>query len=290
MQNIEVIKLIEDFLLSGEKSNVDYKKENYKLGKSDNKAEIIKDFIAMANSLKSNLENNYIIVGYDEESREVVGFETEDQSNFQQYINSNVDPAIYFEYLEININIGKVGIFIIDRTNFSEQPFLLKKEISLRSKPKSIGTGFIRIGTSTEVMNKIHFDKIYENRYNRDRSNDLKFSLFKNNKLAIVLKNVSQQQLLINNYKIKILDYSNNKFINLPFTGIVNDSNLEIYNSRNNTMIINPNSDITIFDFSNEFQNDLLYDRSELNIELVLESPNFNMGPLSLKETIILNH
>lgn len=287
MQNIEIINLINDFLLSGEKSNVDYKKENYKL-RSDNKAEIIKDFIAMANSLKSNLENNYIIVGYDEESREVVDFETEDQSNFQQYINSNVDPAIDFEYLEININIGKVGIFIIDRTNFNKQPFLLKKQITLKNKPKSIGTGFIRIGTSTDILNKMYLDKIYENKYNRDRSNDLKFSLFKNNKLAIVLKNVSQQQLLISNYKIRIFDYSNNKFVKIPFIGNVNNNNLEFYNIKFTPLIINPNSENVIFSFSEDFQNDLLNDRNEINIELVAESPNFNMGPLLLKENIPL--
>ncbi len=291
MENIDSIYLIDGFLLSGEQSVVDYKKENYRLGDNPKKTEIIKDIIAMANSLNSDIDFRYIIVGYDEVEKKVVSFESEDQSNFQQYINCNVSPGIHFEYLEIEVKLGKVGVFIIRGSNFNNQPFLLQKELKFGVKHnlQSKGTGFIRVGTTSEIINKIHLDSIYEKKYNRDRSNDLNLSLINENNLAIVLRNISKEQLFINNCSIKIFDYINQEFIKVPFNAKVNNGNIEIFNLRNIELIINPNSEKVIFSFRKEFQNDLLKSRNQLKIEVKVESPNFINGPKILSEIIQLN-
>lgn len=89
-----------------ESHSVDFKKTQYPITKHNKKHKLLKDVSAMANH-PSN-EDKYIIIGVEEENGKAFGFsaitEVIDEANYQQYINSSIEPEIRFEYKSLIYN------------------------------------------------------------------------------------------------------------------------------------------------------------------------------------------
>lgn len=172
----EKIKNILDY--SSECSTIDFKQEQYPIGKNTKKSELLKDISAMANFPSD--EDKFIIIGV----REVNGRPHEfyeiadliDQAKYQQYLDSNIEPSISFEYKSINYKGHHLAYFRIFSND--DRPYLIKKEVRNGLDNNQIefreGDGFIRAGTSTKKLTRDDFDKIYESQYKKpDRKNDL---------------------------------------------------------------------------------------------------------------------
>ncbi|MFC3801019.1 ATP-binding protein [Cohnella sp. GCM10012308] len=151
-------ELLSQLILNGVESEyLDFKAEQY-----SDKVSLLKDFIAMANSHYSG--DKYIIIGVKDTpglSREVVGIpptEIKDCAEYQQFIFENVDPYINFNFLIIDFNQVKLGVFQF--YNNTKQPYMMKKDYrNLHS-----GHCFIRKGSINTLAVRSDFDLFYSNR------------------------------------------------------------------------------------------------------------------------------
>lgn len=175
---MEILQKLHQILqFDSESQLLDYKKEQYPMGKVGKKSEILKDISAFANH-PSN-EDKFIIIGVKEEN----GIATEfnniediiDQANYQQYLNENIEPQINFEYKSFEYRSYKLSYFRIFKN--TSRPYLFKKDIIDASKQSGnfkIGDGFIRSGTSTRKLKLSDFDAIYSSKFEiLDRSEDI---------------------------------------------------------------------------------------------------------------------
>lgn len=185
-----IINLIEN---ESENTKLDFKLEQYPIGKGDSKkGEFLKDICAFANL--SSKEDKFIIIGAEEKNGMAIGFkpinELHDQASYQQFLNQYIEPEINFEYKEI-IHLGnRLAYFrIFDN---SKGPYLFKKEYKdtyQKGTIYRIGTGFVRTGTSTRELRREDLEKIYAGRSAaKDRSNDIDFEFslwgFKSSELS----------------------------------------------------------------------------------------------------------
>jgi hypothetical protein len=176
-------KVLEILEYGSEGYLVDFKQEEYPLGKHPKKHEILKDISAMANHPKD--EDKYIIIGAVEKNGMTESFknipELTDQAKYQQYLNSYIEPDIIFEYKPIKFKDKQLAYFrIFDNRN---RPYLIKKEVQIsveKSKNQIVyreGDGFIKTGTGTRKMVRSDFESIYKKRYSKkDRKSDLRIS------------------------------------------------------------------------------------------------------------------
>lgn len=175
-----------------EGSNLDYKKEEYSLGKNVKKNEILKDISAFANH-HSDIDK-YIIIGIKEENG-IAGqfFEIEnltDEATYQQFLNENIEPKINFEYKSATFEQKQIAYFRIFGNK--NRPYLFKKNLQnpITKKPEyKIGDGFIKVGSSSRKLDRSDFENIYKKRFSeKDRKNDLKietyFAVTDNEKIA----------------------------------------------------------------------------------------------------------
>ena len=85
---------------------LDYKKEEYPLGKNNKRNEFLKDICAFANHHSD--EDKFIIIGVEEENGVAKDFfEIEnitDEASYQNFANENIEPTINFEYKSFIIN------------------------------------------------------------------------------------------------------------------------------------------------------------------------------------------
>lgn len=173
-------KLIDIIKYDSESARVDFKSEEYPLGKDPKKNELLKDISAMANH-PSN-DPKYILIGVKEENgmvSEIVGIETPtDQAQYQQFINSNLEPGINFEYFTFEHEGRTLAAFVIKGNQ--QRPYLFKKDVQRHTDKKveyKVGDGFIRSGTSTRKLSRKDFEDIYTRRQEaRDRKSDLKIT------------------------------------------------------------------------------------------------------------------
>ncbi|WP_047414168.1 helix-turn-helix domain-containing protein [Cellulophaga sp. Hel_I_12] len=175
--NQEVINIL---LYNSESPTLDFKKEDYRLGKHLKKNDILKDLMALANH-PSN-EDKYIFVGVKESNGMASEFfninDPLDDANYQEFIKENIEPELQFEYRNFEYNgklIGYLKIF-----DNSARPYLFKKDVK---KPGTNeieyrrGDGFIRVGSSTNKITRKDLEIIYDNRFkSKDRKNDLKIT------------------------------------------------------------------------------------------------------------------
>lgn len=165
-----------------ESSNLDQKKEEYVLGKSEKKNEILKDISAFANH-HSDLDK-YIIIGVKEKD----GFANEfyeiekltDEATYQQFLMDNIEPKINFEYKSIIFNSKRIAYFRIFKNK--NRPYLFKKNIQNPITKKyefKIGDGLIKVGSSSKKLDRNDFESIYKTRFTeRDRKDDLKIETY----------------------------------------------------------------------------------------------------------------
>ena len=152
-----------------ESHKLDFKREQYLLGKNEKKAELLKDVLSFANH-PSN-EDKFIIIGIDEKSKEILGIQNPvDEAQYREYISKNIEPEINFEYRIINLDGKKISYFKI--FNNKNRPYLFNRD--LPNSKYNLGDGYIRFGTSTKKIGRDELEDIYRNRFiEKDRKKDL---------------------------------------------------------------------------------------------------------------------
>lgn len=109
-----------------ENTNLDFKAIPYKKEKY---ADMLKDFIAMANA--DTKDDRFIIMGVKhmpDSERQILGVdEFTDEASFQQIINDNIEPELRFEYSVIEFDSKKLSYFRIHSCD--NPPYMLKKRL-----------------------------------------------------------------------------------------------------------------------------------------------------------------
>ncbi|HSC52587.1 MAG TPA: ATP-binding protein [Phnomibacter sp.] len=170
----EIDKIIE---YESESYKVDFKKEEYPLGKNAKKNELLKDIIAFANQHSD--DDKYIIIGIKEIdglNKQIfdVGYPTDD-ANYRQFVQDNIEPKINFEYKTCKYKDWTICYFRIFQN--IDRPYLFKKDVVNPVTGKldfKYGDGFIRIGTSSKKIGRKELDDNAKNlKKYFDRRSDL---------------------------------------------------------------------------------------------------------------------
>lgn len=177
-----MIRIEEILQYESESHLVDFKRMEYNLRDKNKKHEFLKDISSMANNPVD--EDKYIIIGVVEKNGIATDFynlqEITDQAQYQQYLDSNIEPSIRFEYKQFSYNGFALSFFrIYDNT---DRPYLFRKDLIVTENDQQIkynkGDGFIRVGTSTRRLQRSDFDNIYEGKSKKiDRRSDLEISV-----------------------------------------------------------------------------------------------------------------
>ena len=191
---------------------LDFKKEEYPLGNSEKRYEILKDISAFANHYSD--EDKYIIIGVKEENGKAKDFyEIEsltDEAKYQEFVHENIEPKINFEYKSFIYEEKKLAYFRIFNNNL--RPYLFKKDIQNQLTTKfgyKVGDGFIKNGSSTEKLARADFDDIYKTRYKeKDRKGDLAIETYfaKSNDDELSKFNIKYIDIEITNHSNKSID------------------------------------------------------------------------------------
>lgn len=167
---------------NSEGPNLDFKREEYPLGRNEKRNEILKDFSAFANHHSDS--DKYIIVGIKEKNgiaEDVYEIEKlTDEATYQQFLADNIEPKINFEYKSAIFKEKRIAYFrIFDN---KDRPYLFKKDLQNPIKNKAehkLGDGFIKVGSSSRKLKRSDFESIYKTRFTeKDRKNDLKVEAY----------------------------------------------------------------------------------------------------------------
>ncbi|WP_051935912.1 helix-turn-helix domain-containing protein [Salegentibacter sp. Hel_I_6] len=160
---------------------IDYKREEYSLGRNIKKFEILKDISAFANHHSD--DDKFIIIGVKEENgiaKEFFDIELTDEAKYQQFILENIEPKINFEYKAYEfqgVNLAYFRIF-----NNSSRPYLFKKDLQNPVNNKTEyrkGDGYIKIGSSSKKIDRSDLEHIYKTRYiSKDRKQDIEIKAY----------------------------------------------------------------------------------------------------------------
>ncbi|HDG3442467.1 MULTISPECIES: ATP-binding protein [Staphylococcus] len=138
--------------LPNENSKLDYKLKEYA---TEKKGDLIKDILAMLNSLEAYNENKFIVFGIND-NKEIIGLEKNmfDDAHYQNIIDEYINPRPKIETGQIEYNDEKIGYIAINSNNL-ETPYELKKELRIKKSKSSLSKGlsFIRKGsTNTPII------------------------------------------------------------------------------------------------------------------------------------------
>ena len=116
----------------GESDYLDFKEEDYH---KENKVELVKDVIALANS--HSTRNKFIIIGIKEENNvceDILGIDKEkvrDEAEFQQIVKTYIKDDLLTEYKIINIDGKDLLVIKIPATNNVNRPFMVKTQLNI---------------------------------------------------------------------------------------------------------------------------------------------------------------
>lgn len=142
---------------------LDFKEYDYK---RENKEELVKDMVALANS--HSIRNKYIIIGAVEENnvctelREIDTKQIRDEAEFQQIINTYIYENLIVNYKVLNIDGKNILVIQIPVSNNSNRPFMVKKQIG-KLKENEI---YIRKGSTTSIANKKDLEYMFKENKN----------------------------------------------------------------------------------------------------------------------------
>jgi hypothetical protein len=164
---LDIGKIIE---FENESTYVDFKMSQY-----ENKEELLKDVMSMANA---NIENSkrYIIIGVKHkpdgrrEFHPIQANEFRDDSEYQELLRSNIEPEIQFRYIPFEYKGILLGVFEI--TGCNNRPYVMKKQLNKLEK----GVCFIRRGSQNGRAIREDLEVMYEERYKRQRELEIKNS------------------------------------------------------------------------------------------------------------------
>src|SRR5690606_16987412 len=130
-----------------ESDSLDFKRDQYPLIEIGQKAELVKDVLAFANSWAT--EDRYILIGVKEERsgrHTVVGIEEHlDEADLQQLVNEKTNQPIDFQYFTQTVDGLTIGIVRVPRGQ--NRPFFLRKQFA-SLKPNEVR---VRRGSSTAI-------------------------------------------------------------------------------------------------------------------------------------------
>lgn len=141
--------LLEQLRHKGESADLDFKQAQYPFanGSDYQKAELLKDILAMANAYRDG--PGYILIGFKDRTphpAEVVGIsETDhiDDASLQQFVLNKVEPRLEFHYTETMFAGKHVGVIVIPK---QRRPFALSRDYGGLRKH----TFLVRRGSSTD--------------------------------------------------------------------------------------------------------------------------------------------
>lgn len=150
-----------------EGTDLDYKQELH-LDTRGDKAEFVKDVLALANSA----DVAYIVTGVEDETWKPVGITKQyKQARLNQILSRKTDPRLQVEYVELELDDLEHGLVTIKAT---DPPYLVAVQdhyggrvSTSRKKQTHIvrGTIYVRIEDQNEGASRAHVDQIYEATY-----------------------------------------------------------------------------------------------------------------------------
>ena len=141
-------ELINSLLYEEESTTLDFKSEQYKFEKAEDreKAELLKDIVAFTNAWRRS--DAYILIGIKEvkgERSEVKGIANDlDDAQLQQFVQSKINKPIHFSYITMEFEGEKVAMISIP---VQSRPVFLKKDFA----NLKANTVYIRRGSSTAI-------------------------------------------------------------------------------------------------------------------------------------------
>lgn len=145
-----------------EDDTVDFKRQYYHDAK---KYDLIKDLISFANA--SSLEEKYIIIGVDDQSRDILGVSEDaipDISNINQIIRTYCDPFIDIELEQLVVNDKRIAAIVIKNTNL-QKPYVVSKDYSYKDKVYlHAGDIFVRKSANNFRALRSDIEEIYKTR------------------------------------------------------------------------------------------------------------------------------
>jgi len=143
--------------------DLDYKQDLY-LGSDGDKAEFVKDVLALANSTKMG----HIVTGVEDKTWRPVGItQHHDQVTLNDVLKDKTDPRIQVEYVELEVGGVQHGLMTIDADN---PPYLVavadryggKISTHVQKQVHIVrGTIFVRIQDKNDGASRVHLDAIY---------------------------------------------------------------------------------------------------------------------------------
>lgn len=152
---------LQTLMLRSEGVDLDFKQSQYPFegASSEEKAELLKDILAMANTKRTG--DAYILVGVREERTgpaEVVGIDRSiDDAKLQQFVNSKVNRPVLFHYFERAFEGKQIGVFVIPP---QAGPIYLKSKFANLPEHKV----YVRHGSSTAVADPDEIARMGEDR------------------------------------------------------------------------------------------------------------------------------
>jgi len=157
-------KIIERLRTIGREShNIDAKRE-LTLRELGDKAEFIKDIVAMAN----NGETSFIIIGLEDGSFAPIGSIAQryTKNDINQIISDKIDPPVVVDYREITINGNEYAFIEINGTN---PPYIVARDIVHNPTDRkrvrvSKGTIYVRHADRTEGISRAELEEMLKKR------------------------------------------------------------------------------------------------------------------------------
>lgn len=142
------LDLLEGLLHEDEGTSLDFKRAQYPFenANAEQKAELLKDILAFANSWRRT--SAYILIGVEEAKAgrsNIVGVKEHlDDAKLHQFVNSKTQAAVEFSYRIVQVENVEVGVIEIP---LQQRPIYLKKQYD-RLRENDV---YIRDGSSTRV-------------------------------------------------------------------------------------------------------------------------------------------
>jgi len=137
-------------------------KQGLSLQEMGEKAEFVKDVVAMAN----NREPSYIVIGLADGTFTDVGKLSQHftKNNLNQFLADKIDPPVVVDYQEFTITGNEYGVVEINGVN---APYIVRCDISsTKTDRKRIsiykGTIFVRHGDRTEGISRPELDEMFK--------------------------------------------------------------------------------------------------------------------------------
>lgn len=147
-----ILETIEQLCMEGESNHLDYKREQYPFVgiSSPEKAELLKDVLAMANAFRN--ETAYILIGVAQQqdgSGQIAGIPKDnfiDDAKLQQFINEKTNRVVAFSSYSVEIDGANI-IQVIEIPVQRKRPYFpIKSWGGINSN-----TVFVRSGSSTRI-------------------------------------------------------------------------------------------------------------------------------------------